>query len=742
MGGQLNYKKFKKKIIIYMILFILAAVLLETVILHILNKRNIDKTSKIMLDQVENILNENDQSARDLLEGLKSEYIDRAKSVAYILGKNREVENDSEELSHIAKMMNIDEIHLFDKDGMIFGGTHPNYYGMTFDSGEQMAYFKPMLGAYDMVMCQDVTPNTADSRSMMYAIAWNDDGSYMVQVGIEPVRLLDEMKENSIYEAINRIPIYEGMKVYVAQAETGEILGTTDKVLLGANIYDKELLDRDDDLQSEDSKTIHLDGFRNYCYCRLNGDNVIVVVHSTSANVSGFIVSIIIEIVGLLLAGSIIVSTLLKLANANRKVNDQMNMLTSISDIYYSMHLIDMDDYSLEKIHGNSLMDMVMNEGQNATDMLETIVKKSIVDEYKEASLDFVNLATLNDRFGDRKFISMDTIDKNVGWLRMTFITVETKEDGTPLKVIVATQIIDDDKKREEELSIKANRDELTGLLNRRAYEDDILNLPDIPPEQDFVYAAIDINGLKVINDELGHAAGDEIIQGAAECLKKTLGNYGKVYRVGGDEFVAIFFADETQLQAVMEDLEKRIISWEGKIVKSLSLSSGFVSKREFGNETIVNMAKAADERMYKAKSAYYSRKGVDRRGQAAAHTALCNLYTKILKVNLTEDSYSIVNMDDTEQTTEKGFSDSISQWLYGFGKSGQVHADDLEDYLKMTDIEFLRDYFKQDKTSISIFYRRKYADGYKQAVMEMIPADDYDDNNQSLFLYVKSIDK
>lgn len=62
MGGQLNYKKFKKKITIYMILFILTAVLLETVILHILNKRNIDRTSKIMLDQVENILNENEQS--------------------------------------------------------------------------------------------------------------------------------------------------------------------------------------------------------------------------------------------------------------------------------------------------------------------------------------------------------------------------------------------------------------------------------------------------------------------------------------------------------------------------------------------------------------------------------------------------------------------------------------------------------------------------------------------------------
>ena len=47
-------------------------------------------------------------------------------------------------------------------------------------------------------------------------------------------------------------------------------------------------------------------------------------------------------------------------------------------------------------------------------------------------------------------------------------------------------------------------------------------------------------------------------------------------------------------------------------------------------NNTILDIAKIADKRMYQAKSAYYAKKGVDRRGQAAANTALCNLYTKI----------------------------------------------------------------------------------------------------------------
>ena len=74
------------------------------------------------------------------------------------------------------RLMTIDEIHLFTADGEIYSGTVPRYYGFTFDSGEQMAYFKPMLADKTLSMYQDVTPNTAKSKPMMYAICWNDSG--------------------------------------------------------------------------------------------------------------------------------------------------------------------------------------------------------------------------------------------------------------------------------------------------------------------------------------------------------------------------------------------------------------------------------------------------------------------------------------------------------------------------------------------------------------------------------------
>lgn len=83
-------------------------------------------------------------------------------------------------------------------------------------------------------------------------------------------------------------------------------------------------------------------------------------------------------------------------------------------------------------------------------------------------------------------------------------------------------------------------RDHSTMLLNRRAYEEEKLSLLDTGLKEDFVYVTADINGLKTANDTLGHAAGDELIRGAAGCLEKSFGAYGKVYRIGGDEFALL----------------------------------------------------------------------------------------------------------------------------------------------------------------------------------------------------------
>ena len=226
-----------KIIIVLMVGMVVVALFLQAGILMYVNSKNLDKTSQMLLDQSISIIEKNQKNEIDLIRSMKEDYVIRARAVSYILESRLEAENDTEELQKIASLMSIDEIYLFDATGKIYSGTKPEYYGYSFDSGEQMEYFKPMLENKGLTMCQDITPNTSEGRSMMYAITWNSTGDKMIQVGIEPVRLLAEIKQNDVSTVVSNMPMYQGMNLYVADLDTHEILGATDENTIGKKPY-------------------------------------------------------------------------------------------------------------------------------------------------------------------------------------------------------------------------------------------------------------------------------------------------------------------------------------------------------------------------------------------------------------------------------------------------------------------------------------------------------------------------
>ncbi|MBO4609863.1 MAG: sensor domain-containing diguanylate cyclase [Lachnospiraceae bacterium] len=161
-----------------------------------------------------------------------------------------------------------------------------------------------------------------------------------------------------------------------------------------------------------------------------------------------------------------------------------------------------------------------------------------------------------------------------------------------------------------------SNTDRLTDCFNRRAYEDKLSELSNFGISKDFVYIAVDINGLKKVNDTLGHQAGDEMICGAATLLKNCYKEYGNVYRIGGDEFAVMIQCDEEKLEERKNTLTRSMIKWKGKYVQQLAMSLGYASFRETPNKSIYELAKLADERMYDAKRNFYISSGQDRRGR------------------------------------------------------------------------------------------------------------------------------
>lgn len=419
---------------------------------------------------------------------------------------------------------------------------------------------------------------------------------------------------------------------------------------------------------------------------------------------------------------------------------DQTKIFSSISKTYYSMHLIDLETDKATRYIESPILTGLIKDATSAQDMINRVMRGTANENYKDLLLDFVDLSTLSERMKDKNEISCEFIGRNYGWTRISFVSIE-KTDDTQKQVMVYTQIIDDTKRHEIDLIFKSNNDELTHLFNRYAFENEIKKLNDSAEDDSLVVVAMDINGLKPVNDTFGHAAGDELIVGAAACMKQCFSPYGKLFRIGGDEFFAIINADQQQLENIMHDFDEITLNWRGNKIESLAVSYGCVMRKEVKNGIIRDMITLADERMYRHKAEYYRKKGVDRRGQRDAHIALCALYTKILHINISEDSFQIINMEINEKSLKMGYADRISEWLHNFGKAGMVHPDDVEDYLRMTSPDYIKSYFAEDKTSLHIIYRRKIGQTFKQVMMEIIPANDYTPENQTFYLYVKNID-
>lgn len=436
---KIEYDKVRQldKIVFLALGLILVALVIQMAILNWINNRNISKMSEVLLDCVVNVIEKNEQDEKDMIASLKEDYIVRAKAVAYIINANPEAEKDVDELKKIAKLMAVDEIHLLDATGKIYSGTIPEYYGYSFDSGEQMEYFKPMLEDKTLTMCQDVTPNTSEGKKIMYAITWDETGTRMIQVGIEPVRLLNEVKQNEMSSVVTNMPVYEGIRIFVADKESGKIYGATDSSDIGKKLDDIGITKKGDEEGKIFTGINEIDGENYRCSFYITGDYAVGVACSNSSNAESNAIALL--IVGIYLT------------------------LAAVGIIYM-------------------------------------------------------------------------------------YVKVN-----------------------------KAKIDELTGCLNRRAYK-------------------------------------DELIHGAAECMKQCFGSYGKVYRIGGDEFVSIIFVDESELKKIREDFDEVISHWSGAMVNKISISCGYVYSREKNWESFEEIASEADIRMYEAKEKYYSVEGRDRR--------------------------------------------------------------------------------------------------------------------------------
>lgn len=215
---------------------------LETLLQYDHNRIISYNTTGAMVTNIQEIVAKNEESIETLSDTLKDEYKARVKSAAYALSLSQQ-KFSVEDYRSLAQAMGFDEVHVFNQYGCIVDGSEPKYWGMSFSSGEQMSYFLPMLSDYELVMCQDMTPNTAEEKPMMYAICWLPDHTRLLQVGVTPERLLAEIEKSQSATLVPQISFIEdGILVCVVNSTTRALVTASDSTIVtGENTHFDEI---------------------------------------------------------------------------------------------------------------------------------------------------------------------------------------------------------------------------------------------------------------------------------------------------------------------------------------------------------------------------------------------------------------------------------------------------------------------------------------------------------------------
>lgn len=153
----------------------------------------------------------------------------------------------------------------------------------------------------------------------------------------------------------------------------------------------------------------------------------------------------------------------------------------------------------------------------------------------------------------------------------------------------------EEEKKRLEERLFASTHDALTGLCNRRVFQDKLDEL--IKNSEPYTLVYVDLNNLKQVNDTKGHSEGDKYLKAVTKELSKE---FDSIYRIGGDEFAII--TDKTEfstdkLQKVDNRLSNLTTKSDGFIYE---ISYGFADSTEGTCAEVVNLA---DHRMYENKA-------------------------------------------------------------------------------------------------------------------------------------------
>ena len=209
--------------------------------------------------------------------------------------------------------------------------------------------------------------------------------------------------------------------------------------------------------------------------------------------------------------------------------------------------------WSAEDAQNQPIQSVVNVQGVRAIDTLKQIIKDQFLKPDSIFDLHDVKILT---KFSDTRYVKFKTAPVHAS-------------DGSIEYVALVIQDVTDDRAAMQELYNQASRDSLTGLYNRKSFQDflEATLSKGSSNKQTSTLCYMDLDHFKTVNDVCGHAAGDELLKQVADLFCKRVRSTDRLARTGGDEFAILLVGccvDRAKIifQRILEDVQRYRFTW------------------------------------------------------------------------------------------------------------------------------------------------------------------------------------
>lgn len=225
----------------------------------------------------------------------------------------------------------------------------------------------------------------------------------------------------------------------------------------------------------------------------------------------------------------------------------------------------------------------------------------NIIDENtKEKSVNPATKALKNSTSlnveGEQILVTKDCKEKLISY---NVARIEDKA-GHVRGVVLVFKDVTIERSNQKKIQSLSYQDQLTGVYNRRFFEEELRRLDDLAALPLTIVMA-DVNGLKLINDSFGHAVGDELLKKVANVMVSCCATNDVICRIGGDEFVMLLPKTDKIAATKIVNLISKLAYQEQVASLNISVSLGFETKYSM-EEDIFDILKKAEDTMYKKK--------------------------------------------------------------------------------------------------------------------------------------------